>query len=103
MTKKKLLKKIYLQSKKADEWIDKVPWEIRAGYFDNPCVVAANMNMESCLNYIFQDQEQGWAYWFLYDWGNNRSLSLAIDGREYTFDDADKLLDFMFSQHLIEE
>lgn len=102
MSKKTLLKRIFIENQKADKWIDTVPPQINSVFFDNPYIESHQKMVDLCVNHIFQDQEQEWAYWFLYDWGNNHSLALKIGGKEYTFDNADRLLDFLFSQQLIE-
>jgi hypothetical protein len=104
MSKKTLLKRIFIENQKADKWLDTVPPQINSMFFDNPYINSHQKVVDLCINHIFsENEEQTWAYWFLYDWGNNHSLTICIDDKEYSFGDADKLLDFMFSQHLIEE
>ena len=97
--KKQLLKRIYENHSSAYAWLDTVPKEISAAFFDNPYVTASGMNEDILMRYVFTEDEMLWVDWILWEWRLNKSLEFSIDGEKFiTCGDLSTLLDIVFAK-----
>lgn len=98
---KKYLTKLQSHKEVGDKWLDTVPREIQAVYFDNPYVdnlySMFDVTMQLAFGKLYEDVR-----WFLYDWSAKNGRITMNDGTEYNIKSTDDYIDYLIAEHLVE-
>ncbi len=79
MAKVSDLKYFYDKTKEADEWLDTVPKDINAAFFENTYVGAYYDMVNYSMTKIFEDKLPA-ADWLIFEW--RKGFSVAFEGKE---------------------
>jgi hypothetical protein len=86
-----LLSKIIKLNKEQDVWLEKLPIEISSAFFDNTYVTAKSLQIDTLINFIFEDWSEDVSY-FLYE--PSPHCITTIKG-EYVINNIDEYIDYM--------
>jgi hypothetical protein len=94
-----LLNKFIILTKEQDKWIDKIPMEINAAFFDNPYVTAKGQQIDLLLDFIFGTWADDVSY-FLYEPAPHK---ITTSKKEYVVNKVSEYVDYMVSEGFAEE
>jgi hypothetical protein len=99
-------KELMLQLKnyeaKADAWLDTVPREINSVFFDNPYVDALHHTKDVLLSALFDKPLRDEVDWFLYEWAEDKDVSLRTisypSGPTYVINTLDDFVNYLLAE-----
>lgn len=84
---------------KAEAWLDTVPREINSVFFDNPYVDALQHTKDLLLTTLFDKPLRDEVGWFLYEWSEEKDVSLRTitypNGSKYIINTLDDFVDYL--------
>ena len=93
MSKAELFRKIYESRAHADQWLNSVPYEIRAAFFDNPYIGHYQALLDDVLRELFGEHWDA-IEWFLYEWQPGFAVWPGADN-EIKIWNIDQYIDYM--------
>lgn len=101
MNKKELLQELIVLNNKGSKWLDAVPSEISAAFYDNPYMENIGLAYDTMIRFIFPKEELDWVYWALYEW--KQGFIFTIDDVEYKPESQEEMIEMLFARKLISE
>lgn len=86
-----------------DEWIDKVPHEVNASFFDNPYVNCLQKTNDLLMATVFANKPEllEEVEWFLYEWEKDKDpiyRTINTVDSTYTIDTVDNFVNYLEDQ-----
>ena len=72
---RKLMIELRAAQARSDAWLDTVPREVNAVFFDNPHVDTLERTKTILLDALFEDALRQEVDWFLYEWSPEKDVS----------------------------
>jgi hypothetical protein len=102
---KELMCQLKKYDAKADAWLDRVPQEINSVFFDNPYVDALQHTKELLLTTLFDKPLRDEVDWFLYEWSEEKDVSLRTitypNGSKYIINTLDDFVDYLVADGML--
>ena len=95
MNKIELLRQLYKNHVEGEDWISSVPHEVSPAFFDNPYIHSMEKNNELLLSLVFNEAEEGWLHWFMYEWNNHKDLTVIKNLDEFSFKDIEDFIAYL--------
>jgi hypothetical protein len=99
---KNLMVQLKKHDAKANAWLDTIPAEINAVFFDNPYVDELQYTKGLLLSTLFDKPLCDEVDWFLYEWDESKDVSLRTisyqDGRKYIIDTVDDFVEYLVDE-----
>jgi len=95
MTKLEVFRRIYDLYSEAEDYINQVPSDLNTFFFENTYSNNREMIVDVLMRAYFTESENESVYWFLYEWHNNKDLTISIDDHEYKFNTIDDYIDYL--------
>ena len=102
---KTLIEKLMQEQQHGDAWMDKVPREINAAFFDNPYVDSMIKRGDLLMAALFEEPLLMEVTWFLYEWSADKDESLRTitypDGRKFVINNVTDFCDYLIAEGYI--
>ena len=95
MTKLEVFRKIYDLHDEGEKYYNEVPSDLACGLFDNRYSTNRDMTVDVLMRAYFTPSENEDVCWFLYEWYNNKSLTITIASEEFSFDTVDEYIVYL--------
>lgn len=103
---KTLVEQLKYSAERGDEWIDRVPREISAAFFDNPYVESLQFKVDLLIKTIFDDALLHEVEWFLYEWAADKDESLRTitypEGHKVVINNVADFCDYLIAEGYLE-
>jgi hypothetical protein len=104
---KELMCRLKKYDAKADAWLDTVPPEINSVFFDNPYVDALQHTKDLLLETLFEKPLIDEVIWFLYEWAEDKDVSLRTitypDGRKFVINNLDDFVNYLQADGMLHD
>ena len=99
---KTLIEQLKYSAERGDEWMDKVPHEVSAAFFDNPYVDSLQFRVDLLIKTMFDEPLLMEVSWFLYEWEESKDESLRTisypDGRKFVINNVTDFCDYLIAE-----
>ena len=85
-----------------DKWLNKVPSDISAAFFDNDYVNSIENRQDLTMKMLFDDMYEDIS-WFLYEWNPSRGEVITAKGVKYNIKNLDQYISYLIKEHMIED
>jgi cobalamin-dependent methionine synthase I len=92
MNKTELFKQLVLENTARQEYIDRLPYDISAAFFDNQYVNSLSRTEELLIEKVFEDRAYA-VYWFLYEW--KPGMEVGMQNVKKKIDTVDQYIEWM--------
>ena len=92
MNREKVFRQIVKLHNEADQWIDKVPSDINAAFFDNTYVNALRMQIDLLMTACFGEYTES-VEWFLHEW--KPGYEVGFEGHTVPINSLDEYIEWM--------
>lgn len=88
-----------------DTWVERVPNEVSAAFFDNPLSESLMEQTTLLMHALFEDNLYHEVEWFLYEWKSDADVTLRTitypDGRQVTINDLTEFCNYLIADGLL--
>lgn len=85
-----------------DKWLDKIPGDVNAAFFDNGYVNSVLSRETLAMEWLFGDLHEEIS-WFLYEWSLKNGKVVMPDGTKYNIKSLDEYIAYLVNEHLVED
>jgi hypothetical protein len=102
---KLLMAKLIAAQSRGDAWLDKVPSDISAAFFDNDLVDSLYQANSALKDALFESPLNQEVDWFLYEWEATKPETLRTitypDGTTYVINNLDDFVTYLINEGLL--
>lgn len=98
MHKLDIFREIYRLRREGDAWLDKIPVEISAAFFDNPYADSLCKTIDLLTREVFTEPEIEDMDWFLVDWFFSQDLAAVLNGNEVAIHSIDDYINLLMNE-----
>lgn len=86
-------------NKEGDQWLDRIPLDIKSVFFDNKYINVLYSKVNTLLQLCFSEQLQEELDWFWYD--RPHSNQITVDNKTYTIQSIEDFVEYLIDRNLI--